>query len=369
MTLLTDFVVIVGIIVSVILIILLAKSKNRGLDKNVLILIFCFIFFTSLHTYASLHQLNFIYYISFLFDYNLIWVLGPLLLIYIKSLFLDNIKLLRNNRHHFLPSIFFTVFLFIPKMLAELFYVVDIYYLKFYQENQMVFIIIRNCYFLLYLIFSIKLFFRLKTTLNKQLNFSINEYNWITKLVLGSSVFVSLDTVVRSYELFVNNLQFDGGYITLFAIVVFITYLGYNGLNESRILIPAFLLEKTSYTEITFTNEETILLEQKIKHILENEKLFLDETLSLKRLSVSLNISDKKLSSFLNNHLNTKFKDYINFYRVAEVKEKLKSQEYAKYTLFAIANECGFNSKASFYRVFKKHTGVSPSQYIKTFND
>jgi YesN/AraC family two-component response regulator len=176
---------------------------------------------------------------------------------------------------------------------------------------------------------------------------------------------VVLDTVVRSFELFAYNLAFDGGFITLFALVLFIVFLGYFGVNESRMLIPSFVLQKKEPTEITFTSEETIELEQRIKSLLEKEKLYLDENLSLKRLSESLQISDKKLSAFLNNELNTKFKDYINFYRVAEVKEKLGSEAYHKYTLEAIATECGFNSKASFYRVFKKHTGYSPSQYKK----
>jgi AraC-like DNA-binding protein len=163
--------------------------------------------------------------------------------------------------------------------------------------------------------------------------------------------------------LFISELYFDGGYITLFSIVIFISYLGYNGLNESRVLIPAFLLQKNETIEVSFTDDEVLQLEQKINDLIEKDKLYLDETLNLKSLSDSLNISDKKLSAFLNNQLNTKFNDYINFYRVEEVKQKLKSDDYNKFTLLAIANECGFNSKASFYRIFKKHTGYSPATY------
>ena len=368
MTLLTDFVVVIGIIFSIILIILLTKSKNRGLDKNILIIIFSFIFFTSLHAYASIHNLSKIHYLSFLFDYNLFWILGPLLLLYIKSLFLDNDKLLRKNILHFLPSIFFTILVFIPKMATQIFNEIHLDYLKFYQEKQLIFIILRNIYFVLYLFLSIKLFLNLKQTLNKKLNFSIEEYGWVNKLLLGCLAFVSVDILIRAFELFVFELQFDGGYITLFSMVIFITYLGYHGLNESRVLIPAFVLQKNGNTEISFTPKETILLEQKIKDSLEKDKLYLDETLSLRQLSESLHISDKKLSAFLNNHLDTKFKDYINFYRVEEVKEKIKSGAFDKFTLLALANECGFNSKASFYRIFKKHTGYSPSEYKKTIN-
>ena len=363
MALLTDFASVVGIIISLILIILLTKSNNRGLDKSILVIIFSFILFSSIHTYATHNKLSILYYVSFLFDYTLLWTLGPLLFLYIKALFLDNDKFLRKNIIHFLPSFLFTIFVFVPKMIDPNFDDMMFMYLKLYQDNQLVFVIIRNIYFVVYLILSVKLFLSIKQRQNRKANFSIEEYRWINKLLFGSLTFASIDIAIRSFELFAYNLKFDGGYITLFAIVIFIVYLGCNGVSESRVLIPAFLL--TKYKNVNFSPEEAVLLEQKIKIALEDEKLYLDETLSLKKLSELVHISDKKLSAFLNDHLNTKFKDHINFFRVEEMKKKLNSKDYDKLTLFAIACECGFSSKASFYRVFKKHTGFSPSEYKK----
>ena len=57
-----------------------------------------------------------------------------------------------------------------------------------------------------------------------------------------------------------------------------------------------------------------------------------------------------------------KFSDYINAYRVSEVKELVNKPENKSYTLLSIAYDAGFNSKSSFNRAVKKHLGVSPSE-------
>ncbi len=363
MILISDFITIVGIIISFIFILYLIKSKGKGTDKTLLTLMFFFIFFTCLHTYASLHSIPLILYVSYLFDYTLIWILGPLLMVYVKSLFHDQTQIIKRNSLHFLPAIIITVVVFIPKLWREI-GGSTFSYLEFYQEHQRYFLVLRNTYFLMYLIFTAKSFLSLKKNVLLKLDISLNDFSWIQKLLLGSAVFVVIDTSIRIFEMSIG-LPFDGGYITLFAIVIFIAYLGYNGLNESRIMIPHFLNQQTKLNQVLFSNEETLFLEKRIKSVLEKDKLYLDESLTLKQLSEVLQMSEKKLSSFLNQHLDTKFKDYINFYRVEEVKRKLKSKGYDSYTLLGIAEDSGFNSKASFYRIFKKHTGLSPSEYKK----
>ena len=58
------------------------------------------------------------------------------------------------------------------------------------------------------------------------------------------------------------------------------------------------------------------------------------------------------------------FNDFINNYRIEAVKENLKKGEHKKTTLLGIAFDCGFNSKATFNRAFKKSTGLSPKDYL-----
>ena len=59
------------------------------------------------------------------------------------------------------------------------------------------------------------------------------------------------------------------------------------------------------------------------------------------------------------------FNDFINNYRVEDVKKAFDKGEHKKTTLLGIAFDCGFNSKATFNRAFKKNTGISPKEYLK----
>jgi len=57
------------------------------------------------------------------------------------------------------------------------------------------------------------------------------------------------------------------------------------------------------------------------------------------------------------------FFDFINYFRIEAVKQKITSKRYEHFTLPGIAFECGFNSKAAFNRAFKKITGVTPTEF------
>ena len=63
--------------------------------------------------------------------------------------------------------------------------------------------------------------------------------------------------------------------------------------------------------------------------------------------------------------MNTSFPDYLNSYRIEEAKSYLKNPEFSKYTIVSIGLEAGFNSKSSFYSVFKKATGQTPATFKK----
>ncbi len=63
------------------------------------------------------------------------------------------------------------------------------------------------------------------------------------------------------------------------------------------------------------------------------------------------------------------FYDYINSYRVEEIKEVIQSVNLKQKTILTVAMDCGFNSKSTFNRIFKNKTGNTPSQYIKSLKE
>lgn len=101
---------------------------------------------------------------------------------------------------------------------------------------------------------------------------------------------------------------------------------------------------------------------------MEDEKLYLNPKLSIGDVAAKLNCTETELSQLLNNHMNVNFANFINVYRVNEIKNRLNQENLSKYTLKALSEQCGFSSKTTFYRVFKSVTGMTPLEYCKKQN-
>ena len=109
------------------------------------------------------------------------------------------------------------------------------------------------------------------------------------------------------------------------------------------------------------SREEIMNMDTQIKNLMQVEKFYCDEDLTLAKLSDALEVTPHFLSHFLNEHYKKNFNTYINSYRVKEAK-KLLLEEPQRNTL-SIAYAAGFNSYTAFYTAFKKKTRLSPAEY------
>jgi len=100
--------------------------------------------------------------------------------------------------------------------------------------------------------------------------------------------------------------------------------------------------------------------------LMDSEKLFLDSRLSIKTVADKLEMSVNHLSQVINQQSGKNFFRFINEYRVEEAKKMLLDQSSKKYTILAIAYDCGFNSKSSFNTIFKEYTGQTPTDFIES---
>lgn len=100
---------------------------------------------------------------------------------------------------------------------------------------------------------------------------------------------------------------------------------------------------------------------------MDKEHLYLDKRISKIQLAAHLKISLATLSSLLRDHLDVGFNDFINYYRVEAVKRMMKDPKNRDFTLLSISEDCGFNSKTSFYRIFKNFTGLTPAEYHEKY--
>ena len=95
------------------------------------------------------------------------------------------------------------------------------------------------------------------------------------------------------------------------------------------------------------------------------EKYYLDPDLNITVFAENIQQHPNKISAILNNIMNQTFRDYVNSYRVNEFKTRLKSIHLSNHTTMSLAFDCGFNSRSSFNRIFKKHVGCTPVEYLK----
>jgi AraC-like DNA-binding protein len=102
----------------------------------------------------------------------------------------------------------------------------------------------------------------------------------------------------------------------------------------------------------------------RIKEAMEQSRLFLDPDLNLAKLSAHTSIPAKQISAILNQYQQTNFNDFINSYRVTQVSLLMMDPSTRNLTILSLAMDAGFNSQATFQRAFKKHTGISPRQFI-----
>jgi AraC-like DNA-binding protein len=117
-------------------------------------------------------------------------------------------------------------------------------------------------------------------------------------------------------------------------------------------------------THPVILNREDREVKQKLDAIMKQEKLFLNPSLNLHTLSCKLNCSSKELSRIINSAHTGNFRDYINSYRIEEVLRQLHQKDQSRFSILGIAFDAGFNSKSSFYRVFKAYTGKTPTEHL-----
>ncbi|MEQ6123065.1 two-component regulator propeller domain-containing protein [Pseudotenacibaculum sp. MALMAid0570] len=127
------------------------------------------------------------------------------------------------------------------------------------------------------------------------------------------------------------------------------------------ILLEKKLTQIADKKTLTITNDNIYFKE--LKQVMKKQKLYRNPTISLVSIAEELNISPGYLSKLINQITHGNFNDFINSFRVEEVKKKLKNPEFNNYSILSIGLESGFNSKSVFYTAFKKHTGFSPSEY------
>ena len=183
--------------------------------------------------------------------------------------------------------------------------------------------------------------------------FKLINYMFITYIVLFIIIYcypIWVEITVGRYEVYIHILNS--------VLIVAISIITMQQPDRLVFLLKALPKSNTK-------QDQNVLAFKSLNEIMLNQKPYLNPDLKIHDLAKLIDAPIHLLSEHINKQLHLNFFEFINQYRVNEFKSRVHSSEYEKYTLIAIALDVGFNSKASFNRIFKQQTEMTPSQYKK----
>jgi AraC-like DNA-binding protein len=306
----------------------------------------------------------------FLFSLGL--SMGPLIYLYIRSVLQATFKFGRKDLWHFIPVAVFIVYRLV--ILTHDAGQEDWntgYEGEWQRSFHLVYVspIVQQLQFsslLLYLVFSIQLFIQYR---QKVRQFFSNTYKvelrWIQIFLTVYFFLFIYDSVTDLIDAFIMELSYVHNWWLHFFNAIAIVFIG----------IKAYFTDLTSLHDLTFEIEDTVVKEKInpaknfdrekkiISELIEKEKIYLQPELTLKDLAKGSGMSIHDASEVINAGFGYNFNEFINRYRVEEVKNRLKDPANDHLAIMAVAFDSGFNSKASFNRIFKQVTGRSPSSF------
>lgn len=355
--------------------VLLSQKKPKALHDNILIfwLIYLGAYIGVYAVYS--HELFTHFQLLSISLLSLLMLHGPFLYYYILTLVSDKRKYSSKDLLHFIPFVLFNLYILFSSVYPEISEKLNIEKVSPGDNPPLLFsffLIMTALSGTIYFIFTFRLFKKLDINIFNNFSNSVNiDLFWIRKIVLVFGVIwtalIAITVIHHIFHMFSMVFCTDGLFLSL---SVFVILIGYFGLKqkvifstEDIVVVNKKIKIQTKYLGSRLSDSETKQYIEKLTDYMKSAKPYLNPDLSLPQLASELNITSHYLSQVINEQFNLNFFDFVNGYRVEAFKKKITEPEFRKYSLLGIAFECGFNSKSAFNRIFKKYTGITPSQY------
>lgn len=195
--------------------------------------------------------------------------------------------------------------------------------------------------------------------------------NWMKMITMALLGLCLIWAVFSLMDLFFNSNHYKYFYILWVLVAITIYALGHLGLYHFGELQYEQLTGKNNLKTVSETSKKTENKSDLIisfENLIKENKRFTDSLLSLNVVASELDLNKSYLSRVINSELETGFSDYVNRLRIEEAKNCMAVPKFSHYSLVSIGLEVGFNSKSAFNTAFKKHTGLTPSEYREKLN-
>jgi AraC-like DNA-binding protein len=363
---------------------LFTSNKGKHITNILIGSFFLAIFLNLADGFLLLKQVYFQYPAAGVWGSNLFLLCGPLIFLYTQSIIYKDFKLSRNKFIHFLPF-------------GMLFFVSEVGYLALSNQKQiqflqsiiqqripLVFYLISGIiyiHFLAYLILALRSVNRYETAAANHFSEAKKvTLDWLKSVIyfflvlMGVSAFNSYLSFRSQKHAFLFVLS-----VTIFLLLLFIVFVLFKALRNPEIFSvwEEKEVEEAVYpTENAAANPGAIIpdkeksrLVDKLQQHMQAHKPYLQPDLTLDELAGQLSVKPKLLSQSINEILQQNFFEFINYYRIEEAKRLLTRPKDKKITVLEVMYEVGFNSKSSFNTLFKKLTGLTPSEFKKNHQD
>lgn len=353
---------------------LLSQKKPRATHDTILIVWLIYLaLFIGVYSLYSHHLFTHFNILSA----NLIsmfMLLGVFLFLYVARLVSKQKKFNRKNLLHLIPFVTFNIYLFAASFYPHIAREIRIEHIHTTIHPPLLFL-----FFLILTLLSGPFYFVFTLILLRKHNLSIfNNFSsaenvnleWLRKLILVFglvwTILIAITLIHHVFNLFSMVFCTDSLFM---ALSVFVILIGYYGLKQKVIFGNEFkeqqliVEEKTKYSGSGLKEDEAFRYSKQLIEFMQSEKPYLNPDLTLQQLASQVNISPHYLSQVINEQFKANFFEYINRFRVEEVKSRINNPKFDSFSLLGIAFDSGFNSKSAFNRIFKKFTNQTPSQY------
>lgn len=324
-------------------------------------------------------------------------LMGPVIFMYIRSLLNPSFTFRKLDRWHFVPGIAYIIWTIIVAVTDRL--ILKRYYLMDGQNDpdfDSWYQAIGFFSLLIYLVLSLRYYLLYRAFIVQELSFADTlQFKWVRNFLIACFIYFFSTIFLDILRLVGVNIGYQDTwwYYLLFAFIFYyIAITGYahsieqkkkfeldflryqmpfligggSGPQESPIEDAAFEVMPDAATPAVEGSSESFIPPewiQKVTQAMVGEKMYRNPELTLTDLANHLGTNPSLLSKIINRSFGKNFNDYVNQYRVLEVKENLANPNNAHLTIMSLAYDAGFNSKATFNRAFKKFTGDNPKRY------